>query len=112
MKEVSERIVSAISSSGREGLLIDEIASKLDIDTNTIVDAIKRLLKEKRIKMEDARYLLQKDAMGDEAKQGTVGDLDGCPCFHCGRISRCGIRQPDSPASCKEMMQWMDTADA
>lgn len=111
MKEVSERIVSLLNSEGREGLLIDEIASKLNIDTKKIASAIELLLKEKRIKMEDARYLLQQDEMGDEAEAGTVGDLNGCPCFHCGRISRCGVRQPDSPVKCKEMQTWMAASE-
>ena len=111
MKEVSERIVSVISSAGREGLHIDEIASKLDIDTETIASAIKQLLKEKRIKMEDARYLLQNDAVSDEAEAGTVGDLNGCPCYHCLRISKCGVRQPDSPLKCREIENWMATSE-
>lgn len=110
MKEVTERIVGALSSADREGLRIDEIASNLDIDTNRIADAIKQLLKEKRIKMEDARYLLQQDAMGDEAEQKRVGDLYGCPCYHCLKISKCGIRQPDSPAACRELENWMSTS--
>ena len=112
MKEVSERIVSAISSAGREGLLIDEIASILDIDTKTIADAIKRLLKEKRIKMEDARYLLQQDAVSDEAEAGSMGDLHACPCYHCLKIAKCGVRQPDSPLKCREMETWMATSEA
>ena len=111
MKEVSERIVRALSSAGRKGLLIDEIASKLDIDTKAIASAIKKLLKEKRIKMEDARYLLQQDAVGDEAETGTLSDLNACPCYHCLRISKCGVRQPDSPLKCREMEKWMATSD-
>lgn len=111
MKEVVNRIVSAISSAGNDGLHIDEITSLLDIDRKTAADAIEQLLKEKRIKMEDARYLLQQDALGDETEQGKVGDLNGCPCFHCGRIARCGIRQPDSPVKCKEMQIWMATSE-
>ncbi|MHA2423746.1 MAG: hypothetical protein ACXAEF_03105 [Candidatus Thorarchaeota archaeon] len=111
MKEESERIVSEISSAGQKGLLIDEIASKLDIDTKKIAKAIKQLLKEKRIKMEDARYLLQQDSVGDEAEAGTVGDLNGCPCFHCLRISKCGVRQPDSPVKCRDIENWMATSE-
>lgn len=111
MKEVSERIVSLLSSAGRRGLPIDEIASKLDIGTKTIEESIKKLLKENRIKMEDTRYMLQQDAVGDEAEAGTVGDLNGCPCFHCGKLVRCGIRQPDSPVKCRDMINWMAASD-
>lgn len=103
--------MSVLDSAGKKGLLIDEIASLLDIDTQTAADALEELLKENRIKMEDARIILQQDAMGDEADKGKVGDLNGCPCFHCGRLARCGIRQPDSPAKCKEMQTWMATSE-
>ena len=112
MKKLFDQIISALRATGGKGLIIDEITSLLDIDTKTAADAIEKLLKENQIKMEDARILLNQNDMGDEAEQGKVGDLNGCPCFHCGRIARCGIRQPDSPAKCKEMQTWMATSES
>jgi hypothetical protein len=112
MKDVANRIVRVLSSAGRDGLIIDEIASLLDIDRKTAKTAIEKLLKENQIKMEDARILLQQDAMGDDAEQKTVGDQYGCPCYHCLKISKCGVRQPDSPTKCKEMQIWMTTSES
>ncbi|MDF1537412.1 MAG: hypothetical protein P1Q69_00705 [Candidatus Thorarchaeota archaeon] len=111
MKKLFDQILSALRATGGKGMIIDEITSLLDIDTQTAADAIEKLLKEKRIKMEDARYLLQQDAMGDEAEKGKVGDLNGCPCFQCHKLLLCGVRQPDSPTKCKEMQYWMIASD-
>ncbi len=112
MKEVTDRIVSILRSTGRKGLHIDELTSKLDIDTKTAADAIKQLLQEQIIKMEDSRILLQQDAVGDEAEQGALGDLNGCPCYHCLKIAKCGVRQPDSPVKCRDIENWMATYES
>jgi hypothetical protein len=110
MNEVSTRIKSALRSAGIKGLLIDDITMSLEIDLATATNAIDELIKEKQVMEKsdanETRYFLQ-GAMGDEAEQGTLGDLNGCPCFHCLKISRCGVRQPDSPVSCREVESWV-----
>ena len=114
MNEVSTRIVSALRSAGVKGLLIDDITVSLEIDLATATDAILKLIKEKQVMEKsdanETRYFLQ-GAMGDEAEQGTLGDLNGCPCFHCLKIGRCGVRQPDSPLACRAVSQWVETGE-
>jgi len=115
MKEVTTQIMSALRSAGGKGLLIDEITTSLGIDLATASTAINQLITEKQVMEKsdanESRYFLR-GVMGEEAEQGTLGDLNGCPCFHCLRIGRCGVRQPDSPVACRELEDWMVTSDA
>ncbi len=115
MKEVTTQIMSVIRSAGGKGLLIDEITTSLGIDLATASNAIDQLIKEKQVMEKsdanESRYFAR-GIMGEEAEQGTLGDLNGCPCFHCLRIGRCGVRQPDSPVACRELEDWMITSDA
>ena len=34
-------------------------------------------------------------------------DLNGCPCFMCGDLSRCGLQHPISPAFCPLLDGWI-----
>jgi hypothetical protein len=72
--------------------------------------ALTTLLSEGRImqkqEFEDERYVL-KPALIEDSEPSGLSDMNGCPCFHCLRISKCGVRQPDSPVSCKELEEWM-----
>ena len=115
MNEVSTRIVSALRTAGNKGLLIDDITTSLEVDLATATNAIYELIKEKQVMEKsdanETRYFLQ-GAMGEEAEQGTLGDLNGCPCFHCLKISRCGVRQPDSPVTCKSVHEWIERTEA
>jgi hypothetical protein len=114
MNAVSKQILSALRSAGIRGLRINDIATSLEIDLATATNAIYEMIKEKQVMEKsdanETRYILQ-GAMGDEAEQGTLGDLNGCPCYHCLKISRCGVRQPDSPVSCRNLETWMVTSD-
>ncbi len=110
MKEVANQIMGALRSAGGKGLLISEITTSLEIDLATATNAIHELIKEKQVmekaEANESRYFLR-GAMGEETEQGTLGDLNGCPCFHCLKISRCGVRQPDSPVACRNLEDWI-----
>ncbi len=114
MNDVVSRILSILCSAGAQGLLIDEVATRLGIDLATATTTIRQLVTEKQVMEKsdagETRYILRA-AMGDEAEPGTVRDLNGCPCFHCLRIGRCGIRQPDSPVVCRDLDDWMITSE-
>ena len=109
MNEVSGRIVSALRAAGDTGLHIDELATSLGISLQKLSKTIKKLTSEgivvQKQELKEERYIIRQ--MNDESEHGGVGDLDGCPCFHCLRIGRCGVRQPDSPVSCRELEEWM-----
>ena len=116
MKNLSEQITSALRAAGEKGMLIDELAHSLDIDLETIAKAVKQLITEKQVMEKSeaenkARFFLGA-AVGDETEQGIGGDLMGCPCYHCQKIAKCGIRQPDSPAACRDLENWMSSSES
>lgn len=111
MNDETDPILNALRAAGESGLLIGELAVSLGINQKKLTKSIKQLVSKGLIKMQkleqkEERYVLKADSI-DEADHGGLSDMDGCPCFHCLKISRCGVRQPDSPVSCREMEEWM-----
>ncbi|TFG14311.1 hypothetical protein EU537_03780 [Candidatus Thorarchaeota archaeon] len=115
MGGIVDEVIHAFRVIGRRGLTVEQLTKQLDSDTNEIASTIKQLITEKRImekaESKEARYFLR-TLMDNEQGQGGIGDLDGCPCFHCLKIGKCGIRQPDSPVACRELDQWMESSDS
>lgn len=110
MNDIGAQLLSELKSAGKDGLLIDELSEKLGIEKEQITLALTTLLSEGRImqkqELENERYIL-KTASTDDSEPSGLSDMNGCPCFHCLRISKCGVRQPDSPVNCKELEEWM-----
>ncbi|MFW9909714.1 MAG: hypothetical protein ACFFEF_14170 [Candidatus Thorarchaeota archaeon] len=115
MNNSVNQIISALRAAGGKGLVVDELAKSLDIDSDTIIEIVNQMIMENRVMEKsdanEARYFLQ-DEMSDEVEQSRLSDLNGCPCFHCLKISRCGVRQPDSPVACRNLESWMITEKA
>ena len=115
MKDIADQILSALGEASTKGLVIDELTSRLNIDEQTITTVLKQLISENKIMEKtdanDARYFI-KTSLESEVEHGGLGDLNGCPCFHCLKISRCGVRQPDSPANCRELEDWIQISDS
>ena len=107
-----DQILNALRDAGDNGLLIGELADRLGIDNETITTMIETLMSEERVmqkqELEEERYTI-KVPVADDAEFTVLSDMDGCPCFHCLKIGRCGVRQPDSPVTCKEIEDWMGT---
>ncbi|MBE0527519.1 MAG: hypothetical protein IH631_11300 [Candidatus Thorarchaeota archaeon] len=109
MNDAVDRILSELKSAKKDGLGIDEMAEILGIDKKQITLALTTLISEGRIMQKqehDDKYMI-KPAITDDSEPSGLTDMNGCPCFHCLRISKCGIRQPDSPADCNELEEWM-----
>jgi hypothetical protein len=106
----AEQILKALSDAGEKGLLIEELADRLGIDKTTVATKIETLMSEglvmQKQELKEERYTM-KIPVADDAEPTGLSDMDGCPCFHCLKISRCGVRQPDSPVTCREMEDWM-----
>ena len=115
MEDISDQILDALRETKGKGLVIDELSARLNMDVQTITTTLKELISEKKIMektdVNDARYFV-KAALEGEVEQGSLGDLNGCPCFHCLKIGKCGIRQPDSPASCRELEDWIQNSES
>jgi len=112
MNDDAEQILNALRDAGENGLLIGELADRLGIDSQKITETITTLMSEGRImqkqELEKETYMI-KTPVVDDAEPGALSDMNGCPCFHCLKIGRCGIRQPDSPVTCRELEEWMGT---
>jgi hypothetical protein len=109
MNDAADRILSELKSAKKDGLGIDELVEKLGIDKKQITLALTTLMSEGRIMQKqehDDKYIL-KPTITDDSEPSGLTDMNGCPCFHCLKISKCGIRQPDSPADCPELEEWM-----
>jgi len=110
MKNICDQLLNALRAAEERGLLIDELETQLGVDSQTITSALEQLISEGRImeksNTKESRYFIDTQ-MGEDTERGGLTDLNGCPCFHCLRISKCGVRQPDSPVACKELEGWM-----
>lgn len=106
----ADQLLNALRDAGENGLLIGELADRLGIDQATVTAMIETLMSEglvmQKQELKEERYAV-KLPVADEAEPTSLSDMDGCPCFHCLRISRCGVRQPDSPVTCNEIEDWM-----
>jgi predicted transcriptional regulator len=110
MNDDRDQILNALRDAGENGLLIGELADRLGIDSQKITKTITTLMSEGRImqkqELEKERYII-KTPVVDDAEPSALSDMNGCPCFHCLKIGRCGIRQPESPVTCKELEEWL-----
>jgi len=110
MNDDIDQILNALRDAGTNGLLIGELADRLGIDSQKIAETITTLMSEGRImqkqELEEERYMI-KNTVVDDAELAGLSDMNGCPCFHCLKIGRCGIRQPDSPVTCRELEEWL-----
>lgn len=106
----TDLILNALRDAGDDGLLIGELADRLGIDNDTITTTIETLMSEglvmQKQELEEERYLIR-TPVPDNSEPGSLSDMNGCPCFHCLKIGRCGIRQPDSPVTCRELEEWL-----
>ncbi|MGY5876285.1 MAG: helix-turn-helix domain-containing protein [Candidatus Thorarchaeota archaeon] len=112
MNDIAAQILTALRTAGSDGLLVDELVDRLGVDSETITTEIQRLTSEglvlQKTELKNEQQLLRAQ-IGDETEPSTLTDLNGCPCFHCLKIGRCGLRQPDSPANCDELETWMES---
>lgn len=110
MNDDSDQILTALRDAGEKGLLIGELADRLGIDSQKITKTIITLMAEGRImqkqELEKERFMI-KTPVVDDAEPSVLTDMNGCPCFHCLKIGKCGIRQPDSPVTCRELEEWL-----
>ncbi len=110
MNDDTDQILNALRDAGENGLLVGELADRLGIDSQKITKTIMTLMSEGRImqkqELEKEKYMI-KTPVVDDAEPGALSDMNGCPCFHCLKIGRCGIRQPESPVTCKELEEWL-----
>ncbi|NHI84128.1 MAG: GntR family transcriptional regulator, partial [Candidatus Thorarchaeota archaeon] len=104
MKGEINHTLSALKAAGERGLFIDELATSLGIDKEGVAEAIqqlesKGLVRVQKQQLEEEQYII-KAVFSEDDDSGRLSDMNGCPCFHCLRIAKCGVRQLDSPVTC------------
>ena len=112
MKDLAGLILSEIKAADRAGLTVMDLMERLDISPKKITSVLIALMSEGMImqkqEIENERYIA-KDALIEESEPISLTDMNGCPCFHCLKITKCGVRQPDSPISCRGLEEWVGT---
>jgi hypothetical protein len=110
MKDVSDQILSELKTANKDGLSVTDLEERLDIGLEQITSALTALMSEGKImqkqEVDDERYIAR-ITQTEESESSVLTDMNGCPCFHCLRIAKCGVRQPDSPVFCRELEEWM-----
>lgn len=113
MSDVYGLVRSALQAAGGSGVFVEELAHRLGIEYRRVVEAIQHMISEGLVMQEEhtekPRYFIK--ATEEEVSQPQLSDLNGCPCFHCLRIERCGIRQPDSPVICRSLEEWVVSSE-
>jgi len=112
MKDLAGLILSEIKAAGKAGLSIMDLVERLDTSPKKITSALTALMSEGMImqkqEVEIERYIA-KNVLTEESEPISLSDMNGCPCFHCLKITKCGVRQPDSPISCRGLEEWVGT---
>lgn len=115
MNDVVDLVLSTLRAAGDKGLLIDELVTNLKTNAEQIESTIAQLTSEGLVMLkqeqDEKRYTLSSQ-VGDDIELGSLSDLNGCPCFHCLKIGKCGVRQPDSPIVCRELEDWLLSPDS
>jgi hypothetical protein len=110
MNELANQIIAALRAVGPKGLLIEELSEQLGVDEDHVAALLDELASEGLIlqkqELKNEQPLIRAQ-IGEDADPKSLSDLHGCPCFHCVKISKCGLRQPDSPATCRDFEEWM-----
>jgi predicted transcriptional regulator len=110
MKDVSDQILNELKTANNDGLSVTDLQERLDIGLEQITSALTALMSEGKImqkqEVDEERYITR-ITQTEESEPSVLTDMNGCPCFHCLRIAKCGVRQPDSPVFCRELEEWM-----
>jgi hypothetical protein len=110
MKGVSDQILSELKTADKAGLSVTDLKERLDISLEQITSVLTALMSEGKImqkqEAENERYIAR-ITLTEESEPSGLTDMNGCPCFHCLKIAKCGVRQPDSPVFCRELEDWM-----
>lgn len=112
MKDLAGLILSEIKAAERAGLSVMDLVERLDISPKKITSALTALMSEGMIMQKQEvgnETYIAKDVLTEESELIGLTDMNGCPCFHCLKITKCGVRQPDSPIFCRGLEEWVGT---
>ena len=106
-----ERLIEAVKSTGKTGILEQDLIQNINFNKNSVFEVVDSLVAEGifvRVAEENSDHMdyriFYKDIFLFE---DSFSDLNGCPCFHCPYLYKCGARQPHSPYTCPDLTFWI-----
>ena len=108
---LDEKAYEIIKAAGKEGVLQSELWKILGISSREGARIIARLEKrgliERKKVIHNGRRTYRVFAIVKSAPQIQWDTLNGCPCFTCHDIQRCGSGNPLSPEICEKLTKWL-----
>lgn len=112
MTSLEDNAMKIIVDTGVQGILQSDLWKKLETTSREGSRLAVRLEKTglvKRVKeLVDGRWTFRLFAKTvSTSKKESVNTLEGCPCFTCGDLARCGNLQSISPVFCAGLDHWL-----
>ena len=107
---MESQTISLLKDAGESGLLLTELAQRLEQPATDVLKIIEILTRNGHIKkveeQHDGNTVLR--FFWQEADDAEWDTLEGCPCFSCAEIDQCGAGHPTSPWNCNKLNTWID----
>ncbi|RLE48784.1 MAG: hypothetical protein DRJ31_06510, partial [Candidatus Methanomethylicota archaeon] len=109
---LEKQALSLVEQSGERGLLQCDLWKLLKTDSREGSRIVSKLEKKGLIKREPVLHNGRKTFRIVLVKKPelkiSISSIRGIPCFSCLNIHRCGIGQPISPVTCKELNEYLE----
>ncbi|MHA1238720.1 MAG: helix-turn-helix transcriptional regulator [Candidatus Odinarchaeia archaeon] len=112
ISKCEEQALHLIQRSGENGIFQSELWKELGTNSRegsriSIKLEEKGLIKRKK-QLKNGRWTYILYPVKSKPIKLTWNDLDGCPCFTCPDIAKCGIGQHISPITCEAQTAWLN----
>lgn len=109
---LEQRALSLVEQSGDRGVLQCDLWKLLQTDSREGSRIVLRLEKKGLIKREpilhDGKRTFKIMLARKAEPKISISSVKGIPCFSCLDIGRCGIGQPRSPVTCKNLNKYLE----
>lgn len=112
MTALEDNAMKIILNTGVQGILQSDLWKKLETTSREGSRLAVRLEKQglinRKKELVDGRWSFRLIAKtSSTSKVGSENTLEGCPCFTCGDLARCGDLQSISPVYCIRLDHWL-----
>jgi DNA-binding MarR family transcriptional regulator len=108
---LEDKAMKIILEIGAQGILQSDLWKHLETTSREGSRLAVRLEKAGLVKRKkelvDGRWTFRLYAASKTAKIGSLNTLEGCPCFTCPDLSRCGNLHSISPVFCISLDRWL-----
>ena len=100
--------IALLKEAGKRGLLLSELAKQLEQPATKVLKIVESLETNGQVEKKDEEHngksVLRLFWREEDSKWDT---LQGCPCFSCTEIDKCGASQSISPWTCEKLNIWI-----